>query len=95
MPSHPRRVPWGRVVGASIPGKDDELLRVTVPSAESPCAKTADALSEEFGELRERWTRLHAARNVLNIAGFALTVLGALSETQEREAPTRRKWPAL
>ena len=30
----------------------------------------------------ERWTRLHAARNVLNIAGFVFTSLGALSETR-------------
>jgi len=39
----------------------------------------------EFGELRERWTRLHAARNVLNVAGFIFTALGALSETQKRK----------
>ena len=43
-----------------------------------------EASAEEFGELRERWTRLHAARNVLNIAGFVFTSLGALSETHSR-----------
>jgi hypothetical protein len=33
----------------------------------------------EFAALRGRWDRLHAARNALNIAGFACTCLGALS----------------
>ena len=35
---------------------------------------------EEFIELRRRWDRFHAARNVLNFLGFASTLLGALSE---------------
>ena len=52
---------------------------------------TEEASLEEFGELRERWTRLHVARNVLNVAGFVFACLGALSETQAREAPTRRR----
>lgn len=38
----------------------------------------------EFAELRGRWTRLHAARNALNVAGFVLTSLGALSEPPSR-----------
>lgn len=42
---------------------------------------------DEFGELRERWTRLHAARNVLNALGLVLTCLGALSEPRSRKAP--------
>ena len=39
-----------------------------------------EASLEEFGELRERWTRLHAARNVLNVVGLLFTALGTLSE---------------
>lgn len=48
---------------------------------------TEETSIEEFGELRERWTRLHAARNVLNVAGFVFTSLGALSEPHTRESP--------
>jgi uncharacterized membrane protein len=48
---------------------------------------TEEASLEEFGELRERWTRLHAVRNVLNVAGLVLASLGALSEPRERKAP--------
>src|SRR5829696_7513564 len=33
---------------------------------------------EEFLELRARWDRLHATRNVLNLSGFGLAILGAL-----------------
>jgi uncharacterized membrane protein len=33
----------------------------------------------EYRELRDRWDRLHAARNGLNLAGFVFTCLGALS----------------
>jgi uncharacterized membrane protein len=40
---------------------------------------------EEFLELRARWDRLHTARNLLNMAGFALAVLGALSPPQPRK----------
>ncbi len=36
--------------------------------------------SEELMELRRRWDRFHAARNVLNFLGFASALLGALSE---------------
>jgi hypothetical protein len=31
-------------------------------------------------ELRRRWDRFHAVRNVLNFFGFASALLGALSE---------------
>jgi hypothetical protein len=48
---------------------------------------TEEASLEEFGELRERWTRLHAVRNALNVAGFIFTALGALSETRSRRTP--------
>ena len=40
-----------------------------------------DAVSgEELMELRRRWDRLHAVRNVLNFFGFANALLGTLSE---------------
>ena len=44
---------------------------------------TEEASLEEFGELRERWTRLHAVRNVLNVAGLVFACLGAMSESHE------------
>jgi hypothetical protein len=37
---------------------------------------------EEFLELRARWERLHAARNVLNLCGFGLTILGVLASSR-------------
>ena len=37
---------------------------------------------EEFLEFRARWDRLHAARNVLNLAGFGLSILGLLASPQ-------------
>jgi uncharacterized membrane protein len=40
----------------------------------------------EFRELRARWDRLHAARNLLNVVGLVLTCLGALS-ADEADAP--------
>ncbi|MBA2715317.1 MAG: DUF1772 domain-containing protein [Rubrobacteraceae bacterium] len=39
-----------------------------------------EASFEEFRELRERWDRLHAVRNVLNVAGLLFACLCALSE---------------
>ena len=39
---------------------------------------------EEFLELRARWDRLHAARNVMNLAGFGLTLLGLLARSQDK-----------
>jgi hypothetical protein len=38
---------------------------------------------EEYIELRRRWDRFHAARNVLNFLGFASALLGALSEGED------------
>lgn len=43
---------------------------------------TEEASFEEFRELRELWDRLHAIRNVLNIAGLGFTCLGALSQVE-------------
>jgi hypothetical protein len=41
---------------------------------------------EELMELRRRWDRFHAVRNVLNVLGFASALLGALSEdTNDRD----------
>lgn len=42
---------------------------------------TEEASLEEFRELRERWDRLHAIRNALNVAGLAFTCLAALSRS--------------
>lgn len=50
---------------------------------------------EEFRELRESWTRLHAVRNVLNVAGLVFTSLGALSEPRAVEDPNRRGRPTI
>jgi len=48
---------------------------------------TEEASLEEFRELRERWDRLHAVRNSLNVAGLVFTCLGALSGSGSRKAP--------
>lgn len=48
---------------------------------------TDEGSLDEFGELRERWTWLHAARNVLNVLGLVFTTLGALSEPHARKTP--------
>jgi Domain of unknown function (DUF1772) len=37
---------------------------------------------EEFLRLRARWEGLHAARNVLNLCGFGLTILGVLASSR-------------
>jgi uncharacterized membrane protein len=37
---------------------------------------------EELIELRRRWDRFHAVRNVLNFLGFTSALLGALSESR-------------
>ena len=39
---------------------------------------------EEFLELRARWERLHAGRNILNLCGFGLAILGVLASSQEK-----------
>ena len=41
------------------------------------------ASSEELMELRRRWDRFHAARNVLNFFGVASALVGALSECED------------
>ena len=38
---------------------------------------------EEYIELRRRWDRFHAARNVLNFFGVASALVGALSECED------------
>jgi uncharacterized membrane protein len=43
-----------------------------------------EASVAEFRELRQRWDRLHAIRNVLNVFGFAFTGLGALARCDHR-----------
>ena len=37
---------------------------------------------EEFLELRASWDRLHTVRNVLNLTGFGLAILGVLTSSQ-------------
>jgi uncharacterized membrane protein len=37
---------------------------------------------EEFLALRARWDRLHTARNVMNLIGFGLAILGVLTSSQ-------------
>ena len=44
-----------------------------------------EASFEEFRELRERWDRLHAVRNLLNVSGLIVTCLGALSRVESEE----------
>ncbi len=39
-----------------------------------------EASFEEFRELRERWDRLHTARNLFNVTGLVFSALGALSQ---------------
>ena len=44
-----------------------------------------EASYEEFLDLRGRWDRLHTVRNLLNLAGFSFSCLGALSQTDSGE----------
>jgi uncharacterized membrane protein len=37
---------------------------------------------EEFLELRASWDRLHKVRNVMNLTGFGLAILGVLTSSQ-------------
>ncbi len=59
-----------------------------------PLNKELVALPDEpagharLAELRDKWDRLHTARNLLNLAGFGLTVAGALTG---REMSPRRQ----
>ena len=41
---------------------------------------------EEFIELRRRWDRYHATRNVLNFLGFVSALLGGLSEDRNDQS---------
>src|SRR5215210_2324820 len=41
---------------------------------------------EELIELRRRWDRFHAARNVLNFLGFASALLGVLTEDRNDQS---------
>ncbi len=41
---------------------------------------------EELIELRRRWDRFHATRNVLNLLGFVSALLGALSERRNGQS---------
>ena len=43
---------------------------------------------EEFLELRARWERLHTVRNVLNLTGFGLAILGVLASSQGKRTLT-------
>ena len=47
---------------------------------------TEEASLGEFSELRERWDRLHAVRNILNVVGLILATLGALSPAGRKPA---------
>ena len=40
---------------------------------------------EEFLELRARWDRLHTARNLLNLTGFGLAILGVLAGSEDEK----------
>ena len=40
---------------------------------------------DELFALRRRWDGFHAARNLLNAAGLAFTILGALSGTESKD----------
>ena len=44
-----------------------------------------EASFEEFRELRERWDRLHAVRNLLNVGGLIFACLGALSGVESEK----------
>jgi uncharacterized membrane protein len=48
-------------------------------------APVEEASVEEFRELRERWDRLHAVRNLLNLSGLVFTCLGVLSRAESGE----------
>ena len=44
----------------------------------------------KLAELRDKWDRLHTARNLLNLAGFGLTVAAALTAGGSSARRTRR-----
>ncbi len=41
-----------------------------------------DALPANWRQLRTRWDRFHALRNLLNIVGLSCLILGALAEPE-------------
>ena len=45
-----------------------------------------EASYEEFLKLTRRWDRLHAIRNLLNIAGLSFSCLGVLAQTQSEDS---------
>jgi uncharacterized membrane protein len=40
---------------------------------------------KDFLELRARWDTLHTARNILNLTGFVLAILGGLASSQGKK----------
>jgi uncharacterized membrane protein len=52
----------------------DITLRGNVPLNNRLLALSPDASPDEFLAVRTRWSRLHAARNLLNLTGLACTV---------------------
>jgi uncharacterized membrane protein len=57
-------------------------LRGNVPLNNRLLALSPDTPPDEFLAVRERWTRLHTARNMLNLTGLACTVGATLAEPQ-------------
>ncbi len=80
----------GRLTRAAT-GCYSAMLAVTL-IGNLPLNKELVALLDEPGgharlaELRDKWDRLHTARNVLNLAGFGLTVAGAVSARSSERA---------
>ena len=73
----------GRLTRAAT-GCYTAMLAITV-IGNIPLNKELVALPDDpagharLAELRDKWDRLHTARNLLNLAGFGLTVAGALT----------------
>ena len=58
-------------------------LAGNIPINRSTLELDPDKISrEEFLELRARWDRLHRVRNVMNLTGFGLAILGVLTSSQ-------------
>ncbi len=57
-------------------------LSGTLPLNNRLLALSPDAPPDEFLAVRARWTRLHTARNLLNLTGLACTVGATLAERQ-------------
>ena len=67
------RVCYGAMLAASFAGNMPVNRRVLE-------LDPATIWREQFIGLRSRWNRFHAARNVLNLFGFASALGGALSK---------------